>query len=362
MAFVSSCRLFSLDQAANAQNGWLMAGVDFSVFFRSQSPSRMTTAQTARTEMDSSAEPAQRRIGADTAFRLFVGACALLVLVALGGLVVLMGVGGHKAFSTFGLAFSFTDVWNPVADLYGALAPLFGTIISTLIGVTIALPLAFGTAFWLTAIAPPRVAAVVGTAIQLLAAVPSIIFGMWGFFTIVPFMARHVQPFLSHNFHHVPGIRFLIHGAPFGTGLMTAGIVLAVMIAPFMTAVMRDVFAAMPAMLRESAYGLGATRWDVMWKVVVPWSRSGMIGAIVLGMGRALGETMAVTFVIGNVTAVGWSLFAPRSTVASLIALQFPESPAGSLRLSALLALGFILMLLSFASLALARMLRGNTK
>ncbi|MBF0887292.1 MULTISPECIES: phosphate ABC transporter permease subunit PstC [Gluconobacter] len=303
-----------------------------------------------------------RRSGPDTAFHFLVAASALLVLVVLGGLVVLMGIGGSQAFRTFGLGFAFSDVWNPVADLYGAWAPLFGTIVSTLIGVAIALPLAFGTAFWLTAMAPPRIAAIVGTAVQLLAAVPSIIFGMWGFFTIVPFMARTVQPFLTHHFKHVPGIRFIIHGAPFGTGLMTAGLVLAVMIAPFMTAVMRDVFAAMPNMLRESAYGLGATRWDVMWKVVVPWSRSGMIGAIVLGMGRALGETMAVTFVIGNVTAVGWSLFAPRSTVASLIALQFPESPAGSLRLSALLALGFILMLLSFASLALARMLRGNTK
>ncbi|EHH68222.1 phosphate ABC transporter permease subunit PstC [Gluconobacter morbifer] len=320
----------------------------------------MTAAPARQSEKARLSSSATNRSGADTAFHGFVAAAALLVLVVLGGLVVLMGVGGSQAFRTFGFGFAFRDVWNPVTHVYGALAPLFGTLVSTLIGVVIALPLAFGTAFWLTAIAAPRVALIVGTAVQLLAAVPSIIFGMWGFFTIVPFMARHVQPFLGHHFKHVPGLGPLISGAPFGTGLMTAGIVLAMMIAPFMTAVMRDVFEAMPNMLRESAYGLGATRWEVMRKIVVPWSRSGMISAVVLGMGRALGETMAVTFVIGNVTAVGWSLFAPRSTVASLIALQFPESPAGSLQLSSLLALGFILMLLSFASLSLARILRGG--
>lgn len=322
----------------------------------------MTLAPARQPEKVSVPEHGEGGSRADTAFQVIVGGCSLLVLIVLGGLVVLMGVGGQEAFRTFGLGFTFRDVWNPVSNEYGALAPLFGTIVSTLIGVLIAMPLAFGTAFWLTAIAPPKLAAIVGTAVQLLAAVPSIIFGMWGFFTIVPFMARYVQPFLMHHFRHTPGLNLLIHGAPFGTGLMTAGLVLAMMIAPFMTAVMRDVFSAMPGMLRESAYGLGATRWDVMWKVVVPWSRTGMIGATVLGMGRALGETMAVTFVIGNVTAVGWSLFAPRSTVASLIALQFPESPAGSLRLSSLLALGFILMLLSFASLSLARMLRKEGK
>lgn len=304
----------------------------------------------------------EKRGRVDTFFHLVVGGSAFLVLLVLGGLVLLMGYGGREAMHVFGLSFTFRNVWNPVANDYGAWAPLFGTIISTLIGVLIAAPVAFGTAFWLTAIASSRIAAVIGMAVQLLAAVPSIIFGMWGFFTIVPFVARHVQPFLSHHFRHTPLIAPLIHGAPFGTGLLTAGLVLAVMIAPFMTAVLRDVFSAVPPMLRESAYGLGATRWDVTWQVVVPWARSGIIGAAVLGMGRALGETMAVTFVIGNVTDVGWSLFAPRSTVASLIALQFPESPAGSLRLSSLLALGFILMLLSFFSLALARTLQGTSK
>lgn len=318
----------------------------------------MTSASASRDKMPSLPTAKQTPFWrGDRLFRLLVGACALLVLLSLGGLVLTMALGGAHAFRVFGPEFVISNIWNPVADQYGALAPVFGTLASTLIAVLIAVPLAFGAAFWLTAIAPPMVAEIVGTAVQLLAAVPSIIFGMWGFFIIVPFMAQHVQPFLRHNFGHTPGVRWLVHGAPFGYGLLTGGLVLAVMITPFITAVMRDVFRVMPTMLRESAYGLGATRWEVMRQVVVPWARAGMIGGVVLGMGRALGETMAVTFVIGNANTIGWSLFAPRNTVASLVALEFPESPAGSLKLSSLLALGFILMLLSFATLAVARWL-----
>ncbi len=301
-----------------------------------------------------------RRAGFDAVFHGLLLLCSLLVLAMLGGLILLMATGGWQAFTRFGLSFFTTVSWNPVKDTYGVLAPLLGTLVSTLIAMLIAVPMAFGTAFWLTYIASGRFASIVGTTIQLLAAVPSIIFGMWGFQTIVPFIARDVQPFLNHHFRHVPVLGSVLSGPPVGTGLVTAGIILAVMIAPFITAVMVDVFGAVPPMLRESAYGLGATRWEMMRKIVVPWSRNGMVGAIVLGMGRALGETMAVTFIIGNVTTVGWSLFAPRSTVASLIALQFPESPEGSLRLSSLMALGFILMLLSCVSLALARCLRGK--
>ncbi|MXV36756.1 MULTISPECIES: phosphate ABC transporter permease subunit PstC [unclassified Saccharibacter] len=302
----------------------------------------------------------KRQLGLDVLFHALFWASALLVLLILGGLIVLMATGGWKALTTFGLSFFDQSSWNPVKDRYGALAPLLGTVLSTVIALLLAIPLAFGTAFWLTNIASARLAAVIGTAVQLLAAVPSIIFGMWGFFTIVPLVARYVQPFVNHHFRHAFILGPLLKGPPIGTGVMTSGIVLAVMIAPFITAVMCDVFGAVPPMLRESAYGLGATRWEVMRKIIAPWSRNGMIGAIVLGMGRALGETMAVTFVIGNVTSVGWSLFAPRSTVASLIALQFPESPAGSLRLSSLMALGFTLMLLSCASLVVARCLRGR--
>ncbi|MDF7673409.1 phosphate ABC transporter permease subunit PstC [Acetobacteraceae bacterium ESL0709] len=296
----------------------------------------------------------------DSLFHSLLWLCAVLVLLVLGGLIILMAAGGKKAFATFGWGFFTHTSWNPVTDHYAVMAPLLGTVVSTVIAVAIAVPLAFGTAFWLTSIAPPRFASVAGMAVQLLAAVPSIIFGMWGFFTIVPFLANVVQPFLNHHVGHLWVIGPLLKGLPIGTGLVPAGLVLAVMIAPFITAVMVDVFKAVPSMLEESAYGLGATRWEVMSKVIVPWSRTGMIGAIVLGMGRALGETMAVTFVIGNVTSIGWSLFSPRSTVASLIALQFPESPEGSVRLSSLMALGFVLMVLSCLSLACARLLKGK--
>ncbi|MEE8661439.1 Phosphate transport system permease protein [Acetobacteraceae bacterium EV16G] len=297
----------------------------------------------------------------DRLFRGVACLCALIVLLALGGLVVSMGVGGFAAFRHFGLNFIISNVWNPVTQQYGALAPVFGTVASTFIAVLFAVPIAFGTAFWLTFIAPRIVASTFASAIQLLAAVPSIIFGMWGFFVIVPFMARHVQPFLHHYFRHTPFIQHLVSGPAYGLGLMSAGIVLAIMITPLMTAIMCDVFKVAPTMLRESAFGLGANRWEVMRRIVAPWARTGIIGGIVLGTGRALGETMAVTFVIGNVNIMGWSLFSPRNSVASLIALEFPESAAGSLKLSSLLALGFILMVLSFATLGAARwLLRGK--
>lgn len=297
----------------------------------------------------------------DRLFRSVACGCALVVLLALGGLVVSMGVGGFAAFHHFGLNFIISNVWNPVTQHYGALAPVFGTIASTCIAVLIAVPIAFGTAFWLTFIAPRFLAAIFASSIQLLAAVPSIIFGMWGFFVIVPIIAGYVQPFLHHHFRHMPIIQDLVSGPAYGLGLMTGGIVLAIMITPLMTAIMCDVFKVVPTMLCESAFGLGANRWEVMRRIVMPWARTGMIGSIVLGTGRALGETMAVTFVIGNVNMLGWSLFSPRNTVASLIALEFPESAAGSLKLSSLLALGFVLMILSFATLGAARwLLRGK--
>ena len=291
----------------------------------------------------------------DRFFHIGVAACAATVLLLMGALVVTLALGGVDAFRAFGFGFLTHPVWNPVTDQYGALAPLFGTVASTLIAIAFGVPLAFGTAFWLTSVAPPFVAKVIGTGVQLLAAVPSIIYSMWGFFVIVPFISHRVQPYFRQHFTQDAFIQSLVHGAPFGYGLMTAGLVLAVMIVPFMTAVMRDVFAVIPPMLSESAYALGATRFEVLRHIVVPWSRKGLVGGLVLGLGRALGETMAVTFVIGNVNTIGWSLFAPRNTVASLVALEFPESPSGSLKLSALLALGFLLMILSLSTLGIAR-------
>ncbi|GAN70535.1 MULTISPECIES: phosphate ABC transporter permease subunit PstC [Acetobacter] len=293
----------------------------------------------------------------DPAFRLLVTATGVGVLVVLGAIIAVMVTGGWKAFATFGPGFLVSAVWNPVTQHFGAAAPVFGTVVSSALALIVAVPLAFGTAFWLTALAPPAAAAVIGMAVQLLAAVPSIIFGMWGFFVVVPVVAHYVQPAARQFLGHVPGLSALVAGAPFGTGLFTAALILAVMITPSITAVMRDVFLSMPAVLRESGYGLGATRWEVMRHVVLPWSRQGVVGGIVLGMGRAMGETMAVTFVIGDSNHIGWSLFAPANTIASLIALEFPESPAGSLKLASLMALGAILMAISFVTLWFSRWL-----
>ena len=292
--------------------------------------------------------------------RLFAGivwCCGIVVLLLICGIIAVMLVGGTHAFHVFGPRFLVSSVWNPVLEHFGAAAPVYGTIVTSAIGLLIAVPLAFGVAFCLTEMAPVWIAQPLGTAVELLAAVPSIIFGMWGFFVIVPIMAQHVQPFLIDTLGHTPLIGVLFSGAPFGTGLLTGGIVLAVMVTPFIAAVMRDVFLSMPAVLKESAYGLGSTRWEVMGRVVLPWSRTAVIGGIMLGLGRALGETMAITFVIGNTNRISASLFSPGNTIASLIALEFPESPAGSLKLSSLLALGVILMVISFITLACSRAL-----
>lgn len=299
------------------------------------------------------------RLNGDRVFGTLVTTAGVGVLLLLGAIILVMLGGGMKAFAYFGPSFFTSSVWNPVTQHFGALAPVFGTIVTSLLGLLIAVPLAFGAAFWLTQMAPAQVSFTVGMAVQLLAAVPSIIFGMWGFFVIVPLMARYVQPTLLHWFGHVPVLGLLVQGAPFGTGLMTGGLILAVMVMPYITAVMCDVFTSIPVVLKESGFGLGATRWEVMRSVILPWSRSAVVGSIVLGMGRAMGETMAVTFVIGNSNKISWSLFAPGNTIASLIALEFPESPAGSLKLSSLMALGAILMALSFVALAISRVMLG---
>ncbi|WP_026396879.1 phosphate ABC transporter permease subunit PstC [Acetobacter nitrogenifigens] len=317
-------------------------------------PAGSPTTHNARSEAG-----ARRGLDGDAVFRVLVTGAGVTVLALLGAIILVMLFGGVQAFSTFGPAFLVSNVWNPVTHHYGALAPVFGTLVTSVIGLLIAVPLAFGAAFWLTQLAPARVSAIIGMAVQLLAAVPSIIFGMWGFFVVRPLMAHYVQPNLRHTIGHVPVLGALVQGAPFGTGLMTGGIILAVMVMPFVTAVMRDVFSSIPPVLKESAFGLGATRWEVMRQVILPWSRRAVVGAVVLGMGRAMGETMAVTFVIGNANRIGWSLFAPGNTIASLIALEFPESAAGSLKLSSLMALGAILMALSFLALCASRLMLG---
>ena len=293
----------------------------------------------------------------DAVFATAARGAGLLVLLLLGAIIVVLFIGGLQAFRTFGPEFLTSSDWDPVQDQYGALVPVYGTIATALLALAISVPLAFGIAFFLTEMAPGWMRRPVGTAIELLAAVPSIIFGMWGFFVIVPIMAEDVQPWVIDTLGDLPGIGVLFSGAPFGTGILTAAIILAVMIIPFIAATMRDVFQTVPAVYKESAYGVGCTRWEVMRSIVLPYTRVSVVGGIMLGLGRALGETMAVTFVIGNTNRISPSLFAPGNTIASLVALEFPEAPAGSLKLSSLLALGFILFVISFVVLFISRIL-----
>jgi phosphate transport system permease protein len=291
---------------------------------------------------------------------LFAGAvtgAGVLVLLLLGAILVMLFVGGLPAFRLFGARFLVTASWDPVKEIYGAAVPIYGTIVTSVLALVAAVPVAFGIAFYLTELAPMWLRRPVGTAIELLAAVPSIIYGMWGFFVIVPLMAQYVQPTVINWFDGIPVLQDLFAGPPFGTGLFTAALVLALMVVPFIAAITRDVFLTVPAMYKESAYGLGSTTWEVVRSVVWPYTRASVVGGIMLGLGRALGETMAVTFVIGNTNRISTSLFGPGNTISSIVALEFPESPAGSLKLSSLLALGFILFVISFIVLAVSRVL-----
>jgi phosphate transport system permease protein len=279
------------------------------------------------------------------------------VLVLLGAIIVTLFVGGLPAFREFGFNFLVNTDWDPVQNIYGGAVAIYGTLITSVIALILAVPISFGIAVFLTELAPDWLRRPVGTAVELLAAVPSIIYGMWGFAVLVPFMATYIEPPLIDNLGDLPLIGDLFSGAPFGTGIFTASIVLAIMIIPFISATMRDVFMTVPAVYKESAYGLGSTTWEVIGSIVLPYTRSSVVGGVMLGLGRALGETMAVTFVIGNANRITPSLFGPGNTIASIVALVFPESPAGSLKLSSLLALGFILFVISFIVLALSRLL-----
>jgi phosphate transport system permease protein len=305
-----------------------------------------------------SAGSKRRASPGDAIFGGLAWASGLFVLVLLGAIIVVLLLGGLKSFRTFGvLGFLSSDDWDPVQEIYGAAVPVFGTVVTAVLALIMAVPLAFGIAFYLTELAPTLIRRPISIAIELLAAVPSIIYGMWGFFVIVPIMAQYIQPPLIDTLGDLPVIGALFSGAPFGTGILTAALILAVMIVPFIAATMRDVFETVPSVFKESAYGLGCTTWEVMRSIVIPYTRVSVVGGIMLGLGRALGETMAVTFVIGNTNRITSSFFGPGNTIASLVALEFPESQAGTLKLSSLLALGFILFVISFIVLAISRIL-----
>src|SRR6185369_16338888 len=242
--------------------------------------------------------------------------------------------------------------WNPVTEEFGALVPIVGTLVTSSIALAIAIPVSFGIAMFLTELSPVWLHRPLGTAIEMLAAIPSIIYGMWGLFVFAPLFQAHVQPLISKTLGAIPGIGVLFAGPPMGIGMLTAGIILAVMVIPFITAVMRDVFELVPAMLKESSYALGSTTWEVVSRVVLPYTRVGVIGGIMLGLGRALGETMAVTFVIGNAHRLSLSLFAPGNSIASALANEFTEA-VGDVYTSALVELGLILFLITTIVLAL---------
>jgi phosphate transport system permease protein len=292
----------------------------------------------------------------DAAFRNLTRFFAFVVFALLGAILVSLAIGGALSIEKFGVGFLWSDDWDPVQEKFGALVPIVGTLVTSAIALAIAVPVSFGIAVFLTELSPVWLRRPLGTAIEMLAAIPSIIYGMWGLFVFVPVFQAYVQPALQKTLGVVPGLSMLFAGPPMGIGMLTAGIILSVMVIPFITAVMRDVFELVPPLFKESAYGLGSTTWEVVWRVVLPYTRVGVIGGVMLGLGRALGETMAVTFVIGNAHRLSGSLFAPGNSIASALANEFTEA-VGDLYTSALIELGLILFLITTIVLAMSKLL-----
>jgi phosphate transport system permease protein len=296
-----------------------------------------------------------RRFAAgDKFFRLLTQSSALIVLLILGGAILSLIKGSIPAFQAFGLGFFTTVVWNPVTEKFGAGAPIFGTILTSAIAMAIAVPVGVGIAIFLTELCPPSLRRPIGIAVELLAGIPSIIYGIWGLFVFAPFLQQYVQPGLIALFANVPVMNSLFAGPPYGIGMLTASLILSIMVLPFVTSISRDVFDTVPPMLKESAYGIGCTTWEVVRNIVIPFTRVGVIGGVMLGLGRALGETMAVTFVIGNAHKINASLLAPGTTISASIANEFTEA-VGDLYTSSLIALGLILFMITFVVLAIAR-------
>lgn len=292
----------------------------------------------------------------DRWFRNGVTACALLVLIALLGAALSMLWGAREAFATFGWHFIWSSDWDAVQKKFGALVPIYGTLVTAAIAMIMGVPVSFGIALFLTEIAPRWMRRPVSAAIELLAGIPSIIYGMWGLFVFVPFMGAHISPWLDANVGPLPVIGPLFQGPPIGLGMLSAGIVLGIMVIPFISSIMREVFTTVPEQLKESAYAVGNTTWEVVWDVVLPYTRSAVVGGIFLGLGRALGETMAVTFVLGNAHLLSPSLLEPGNSIAATIANEFTEADS-SVYLSSLIALGFLLFVVTFAVLAIARIM-----
>jgi phosphate transport system permease protein len=292
----------------------------------------------------------------DATFRVLTRSAAIAVLIILSGIIISLIYGALPALQKFGIGFLFDESWNPVTEQFGAIAPIFGTVVTSFIAMLIAVPIGLFIALFLTELCPMWLRRPIGIAIELLAGIPSIIYGIWGLFVFAPFLQQHVQPFLINAFGNVPVLSNLFAGPPYGIGILTAGLILAIMVLPFITSISRDVFEAVPPVLKEAAYGLGCTTWEVARYVVLPFTRVGVIGGVMLALGRALGETMAVTFVIGNAHRISDSILAPGTTISATIANEFTEA-VGDLYTSSLIALGLILFVITFIVLAFARLM-----
>jgi phosphate transport system permease protein len=290
----------------------------------------------------------------DTTFHLLTRSAAIAVLAVLGAIILSLIAGAWPALTQYGLGFLVSTSWNPVKEDFGALPAIYGTIVTSFIAMLIAVPAGVFIAVFLTEICPLRLRRPIGIAIELLAGIPSIIYGIWGLFVLAPFLQLTLQPFLIDTLGNLPGIGRLFAGPPYGIGVMTAGLILAIMVLPFVTSISRDVFAAVPAVLKEAGYGMGCTTWEVFRNIVLPYSRVGVVGGVMLSLGRALGETMAVTFVIGNAHKISGSILAPGTTISAIIANEFTEAD-GDLYTSSLIELGLILFVISLIVLSAAR-------
>jgi phosphate transport system permease protein len=300
---------------------------------------------------------AARRAGAgDLRFRAFALGAAVAVTLIFAGVLFSLLAGAMPAFKAFGLSFITTEAWNPTEERFGALASIYGTLVTSVIAMFIAVPVGIGIAIFLTELCPRPLRRPIAIAIELLAGIPSIIYGIWGLFVFAPWFQLHVQQPIIDATGGVPVIGTLLGGAPYGIGVFTASVILAIMVLPFISAVARDVLQTVPPVLKEAAYGLGCTTWEVMWRVALPFARTGVVGGTMLALGRALGETMAVTFVIGNAHNIEASLFSPGTTISATIANEFTEA-TGPLYTSSLIAMGLLLFIVTFIVLAAAQLM-----
>jgi phosphate transport system permease protein len=303
---------------------------------------------------ENGAPTGSRQHAFDIIFRSATWFFAVFVLLILTGVIVSLVAGALPAIQHFGWAFVVNEAWNPVTENFGAFPAIFGTLVTSAIAMVIGIPVSLGIAIFITELSPPWLKRPISTLIELLAAVPSIIYGIWGLFVFAPVLQSTVEPLLIDSLGAIPGIGALFGGPPLGIGILTAGLILVIMVLPFITSVTRDVFETVPTVLKESAYGIGATTWEVVWNIVLPTTRVGVIGGCMLGLGRALGETMAVTFVIGNAHRIQASLLAPGTTISATLANEFTEA-LGDLYVSSLFEIGLILFVITFIVLAIAK-------